>query len=80
MNVLLIILRVIHTLVTIGLVFVVMSQESKMESLGGSFGGGSSSSYRGRMGREQYLQKLTMYLAVAFFVLSALLFFVQSRM
>jgi protein translocase SecG subunit len=54
--------------------YCVVSQTTKHEGLGGTIGGRASSSFRGRPGIEDQLSRFTMYLAVAFMVLSFLSF------
>lgn len=69
---------VIQFLISVGLVIAVVSQTARHEGLGGTFGGSSSASFRGRPGVEDQIQKLTMYLAIAFMVTSILSFIVQE--
>jgi protein translocase SecG subunit len=47
-----------------------MSQTTKHEGLGGAIGGKAQSSFRGKPGLEENLQRLTMYVAVTFFIIS----------
>jgi preprotein translocase subunit SecG len=61
---------VIQLLVSIALVLAVVSQTTKHEGLGGTIGGATSASFRGRPGLEDQIAKITMYLAVAFMALS----------
>jgi preprotein translocase subunit SecG len=65
---------IIQLMVSVGLVLAVVSQTTKHEGLGGTIGGATSSSFRGRPGIEDQIAKITMYLAVAFMVLSFLSF------
>jgi len=69
---------VIQFLVSIGLVLAVVSQTTKHEGLGGTIGGRSTASFRGRPGVEDQIQKITAYLAVAFMGTSLLSFILQE--
>ncbi len=55
------------------LVLLIASQTSKQEGLGGVIGGQTSSAFGGRSMWEQQLDKLTKYVAVAFFAISCLI-------
>jgi protein translocase SecG subunit len=63
----------IHFIVAVILIVLVASQTSRHEGLG-AVGGGASSSMRGRAGIDEQLQVYTRYAALAFMVLSALLY------
>jgi protein translocase SecG subunit len=63
--------------VSVGLVICVISQTTKHEGLG-VMGGSTQASFRGRPGLEDRLQQITMYLAVAFMVMSFLSFIVTT--
>lgn len=69
---------IIQFLISVGLVIAVVSQTAKHEGLGSTFGGASSSSFRGRPGVEDQIQKITMYLAIAFMVSSIISFILQE--
>jgi protein translocase SecG subunit len=71
---------VIQVLVSIGLIIAVVSQTTKHEGLGGTIGGRSSASFRGRPGLEENIQKLTMYLAIGWMGLCLLSFIVSHRL
>ena len=64
---------VLQLIVSVALVIAVVSQTTKHEGLG-VMGGSVQSSFRGRPGIEERLSQITMYLAVAFMVLSLLSF------
>jgi preprotein translocase subunit SecG len=70
---------VIQLLVSIALIVAVVSQTTKHEGLGGTIGGRTSASFRGRPGLEDQIQRLTMYLAIAFMA-TCLLSFVAQEM
>jgi preprotein translocase subunit SecG len=69
---------VIQLLVCVALILAVVSQTTKHEGLGGTIGGTSSTSFRGRPGVDDQIAKLTLYLAVAFMALSLLSFIVTE--
>ena len=73
-------LTIIHILVCIVLSTVVLLQSSKGGGLAGAFGGGGGSPQQmlGSRGMTTLLHKLTIYLAVAFFLTSFLLFMTQG--
>ena len=57
----------------IGLVFLLAIQTTKQEGLSGSIGGRVESAYRGRLGAEEQLKRLTGAVAVAFVVTAFIL-------
>lgn len=73
-------LIVIHILVCIVLSAVVLLQSSKGGGLAGAFGGGGGAPQQllGSRGMTTLLHKLTVYLAVAFFVTSFMLFITDT--
>ena len=78
MDILRIILSVLHGIVSITLIALVVMQTSKSEGLG-VVGGSSGPSLRGRAGVDEQLATYTKYAAVAFMVLSALLYIFAMR-
>lgn len=66
----LIAVRIVHWLVTIGLVVVVMLQPGRSAGLGVLGGGAESLAGRKKKGLDALLGKLTVYLAVVFMVTS----------
>ncbi|MFO7610608.1 MAG: preprotein translocase subunit SecG [Candidatus Krumholzibacteriia bacterium] len=73
-------LIVLHILVCIVLSAVVLLQSSKGGGLAGAFGGGGGAPQQllGSRGMTTLLHKLTVYLAVAFFVTSFMLFITDT--
>jgi len=73
-------LTIVHILVCIVLAVVVLLQSSKGGGLAGAFGGGGGSPQQllGSRGMTTLLHKLTIYMAVAFFLTSFLLFITQA--
>jgi len=55
------------------LVVLLAVQTTKQEGLTGTLGGRVESSYRGRLGFDQQLSRLTSYIAISFVVLATLL-------
>ena len=73
-------LIIVHVLICIVLAAVVLLQSSKGGGLAGAFGGagGAPQQLLGSRGMTTLLHKLTIYLAVAFFVSSFLLFVTED--
>ena len=73
-------LIVIHILICITMVLVVLLQSSKGGGLAGAFGGagGAPQQLLGSRGMTSLLHKMTIYLAVAFFISSFLLFMIDT--
>ncbi|MFN3649920.1 MAG: preprotein translocase subunit SecG [Armatimonadota bacterium] len=78
MDVLKIIMYLAHFAVSVLLIILVVSQTSRAEGLG-VVGGSSSSPSRGRAGMDEQLQTYTKYVAVAFMVLSAILYILAMK-
>ncbi|MDQ2680970.1 MAG: preprotein translocase subunit SecG [Candidatus Eremiobacteraeota bacterium] len=60
-------------LMAVGLIFLLAIQTTKQEGLSGTIGGRVESAYRGRMGGEEQLQRLTGVVAVLFVVCATIL-------
>ncbi len=60
----------LQVITAVFLIVVVAMQTSKNEGLGGAISGQTSSSFRGKLGRDEQLGMVTKYVAVSFFVLS----------
>ena len=61
----------LHVVIAIGLIFMVLIQDSKGGATGGMFGGGGSSSILGATGAASLFVKVTRWMAV-FFALSSI--------
>ena len=61
---------------TIGLIALMSVQTTKTEGLSGTIGGRAESAYKGRLGFEQQLTRITSFTAVAWIVLAVVFFFV----
>lgn len=72
------IFSVIQVFCALVLIAVVMSQTTKHEGMGGTIGGKAVSSFRGKGGFEEQLQKYTMYAAVAFFISSLFVAYIPA--
>jgi preprotein translocase subunit SecG len=64
-------ITIVHIILALLLVFITFIQDSKSESLGGAFGGGSSHSIFGAAGATTFIQKMTWWLA-GFFVVTSI--------
>lgn len=71
-------LQVAFMLATIGLITLMSVQTTKTEGLSGSIGGRAEAAYKGRLGFEQQITRITTIFAVAWIVL-AVVFFVATR-
>lgn len=69
----------LHILVALGLIFMVLVQDSKGGAAGGMFGGGGSQSILGATGAVNLFVKITRWLAVVFAVTCMLLTIMVAR-
>ncbi|MFN3692099.1 MAG: preprotein translocase subunit SecG [Fervidobacterium sp.] len=74
-----IILIVVHTLIAAGLIWMVLVEMTKFSELGGAFGSGAAYTMFGRKKGLDTSGKITVVLAVAFFVMCFLTSWVLSR-
>lgn len=75
-----VVVRILQFVVSIGLIIIVVIQTHKAEGLGTAVGGASQgSSFRGRAGHEELLNKYTMWLATAFMVISIISFALSQK-
>jgi preprotein translocase subunit SecG len=65
-------LCVLLALISIVLVYVVTIQDSKNDGLQGQIGSTTTSSFKGKAGREEQLNLLTRNIAIAFFAIAIL--------
>jgi len=70
--------QILFVVTVIGLIGLMAIQTTKTEGLSGSIGGRMESAYKGRLGIEQQLARLTAGFAVAFMAL-AILDFLMTR-
>jgi protein translocase SecG subunit len=74
------IVRFLQFVISIGLVIIVVIQTHKAEGLGTAVGGASQgSSFRGRAGHEEILNKYTVWLAVAFMAINIISFWLSQK-
>ncbi|HET9342981.1 MAG TPA: preprotein translocase subunit SecG [Candidatus Eremiobacteraceae bacterium] len=71
-------IQILFIISVIGLIALMSIQTTKTEGLSGSIGGRMESAYKGRLGIEQQLTRLTTVFAVSFMFL-AILNFVITR-
>lgn len=64
------VVQVLFLIAVIGLIGLMSIQTTKTEGLSGSIGGRMESAYRGRLGMEQQLARLTSVFAIAFMFLA----------
>lgn len=74
-----IILTVFQLLSAIALITLVMSQTTKSEGLTGTIGGKMSSSFRGKPGADEKLSLFTKVSAIAFMVLTGLVYYIHVK-
>ncbi|MFN3283391.1 MAG: preprotein translocase subunit SecG [Pseudothermotoga sp.] len=73
------VMMIVHSLISAGLIYMVLQQMSKFAELGGAFGSGSLHTMFGRKKGLDTSGKITLWLSVAFFISSVLTAFFMSR-
>ena len=63
-------LGVVQVLLSLALIVIVMAQTTKSEGLTGSIGGQVTSSFKGKPGMDEQIRKYTIYVSIAWFVVS----------
>ncbi len=74
-----VVLIVVHTIIAAGLIWMVLQEMSKFAELGGAFGSGAAYTMFGRKKGLDTSGKITVVLAIAFFVMCFLTSWVLSR-
>ncbi len=74
-----VVLIVVHTIIAAGLIWMVLQEMSKFAELGGAFGSGAAYTMFGRKKGLDTSGKITVALAIAFFVMCFLTSWVLSR-
>ena len=74
-----VVLIVVHTIIAVGLIWMVLQEMSKFAELGGAFGSGAAYTMVGRKKGLDTSGKITVALAIAFFVMCFLTSWVLSR-
>jgi len=72
MQILYVILGLIQFLIAVSLIVIVTMQESKNDGLQGQIGTATTSSFKGKAGREEHLNILARNLGIAFVVICIL--------
>ncbi len=70
---------IVHSLISAGLIFMVLNQMEKFAELGGAFGSGSLHTMFGRKKGLDTSAKITLFLAIAFFASCIVTAFILSR-
>ncbi|HEX5323001.1 MAG TPA: preprotein translocase subunit SecG [Capsulimonadaceae bacterium] len=79
MNILMNALYVVQFLISIALIVVVAMQTTKSEGLTGTIGGQMTPSFKGKPGMEEQMRSYTIYISIAWFVISLLTAIVYTR-
>ena len=79
MKILYYLLCTVQLLFAVGLVVIISIQESKNEGLTGQIGTATTTSFKGKAGKEERLNQITRNMAFAFFALSALVAVTTNR-
>ena len=66
-------------LVGVSLIIIVTMQESRNDGLTGQIGTSATSSFKGKGGREEYLNRMTRNIAIVFFALSIVIAVTTGR-
>lgn len=75
-----ILLKIVHLLISLILIFVVLLQNGKGAEMGASFGGSSSKALFGASGANTFMTKLTTFAAVLFVITCLSLAYMSSHM
>ncbi|HOO33425.1 MAG TPA: preprotein translocase subunit SecG [Thermotogota bacterium] len=78
MEIIKVLVYILHTAVAFGLIVTVTMSMAKHSSLGGAFGAGGANTVFGREKGLSGLSKVTLYLAIAFMVMSFVTSYVMS--
>lgn len=70
------VVQILFIITVIGLIAVMSIQTTKTEGLSGSIGGRAESAYKGRLGLEQQLSRLTNVFAIGFMFFAILNFLI----
>ena len=73
------ILGVLQALLSVLLIAIVAFQTTKSEGLTGSIGGQVSSSFKGKPGMDEQIRTYTIYVSVAWFVISVVTAYIFNR-
>ncbi len=70
---------VIQSLLSVALILIVMAQTTKSEGLTGTIGGQVTSSFKGKPGMDEQIRTYTIYISVAWFVVSIIAAVLYTR-
>lgn len=65
-----IVLSIIQVVIALSVIFVILMQSGKSAGLSGSISGGAETFFGKKKGLDEFLSKITVWLAVIFFVFS----------
>lgn len=68
-----VLLTILHVILCIGLIAIILLQSGKSAGLSGSIAGGAEAFFGKKKGLDEFLSKITVYVAVAFAVTSVVL-------
>ncbi|MBT9259078.1 MAG: preprotein translocase subunit SecG [Clostridiales bacterium] len=71
------VLTIVILLIALGIIAAVLLQSGRSAGLSGAIAGASEQVFGKRRGLDQFLSRLTVYLAIAFVVLTVLLLFLE---
>lgn len=73
MNVVNILLTIFHVLICVGLIAVILLQSGRSAGLSGAIAGGAETFFGKKKGLDEFLGKVTVFVAIAFAVTSLIL-------
>lgn len=74
-----VILTVLHVILSVGLIAIILLQSGKSAGLSGAIAGGAETFFGKKKGLDEFLSKITVYVAVAFAVTSVILVIVTGK-
>lgn len=74
-----VILTVLHVLLCMGLIAIILLQSGKSAGLSGAIAGGAETFFGKKKGLDEFLGKITVYVAVAFAVTSMVLVIITGE-
>lgn len=78
MTVVEILLSVLHVLFAVGLIAVILLQSGKSAGLSGSIAGGAETIFGKKKGLDEFLGKITVYVALGFAITALVLLFMSK--
>lgn len=74
-----VILTIIHVIFCLGLIAVILLQSGKSAGLSGAIAGGAETFFGKKKGLDEFLGKITVYVAIAFAVTSVVLVIITGK-